>query len=166
MFFYSRRKNPNITYYTYDDFPITNNSEIYYLDAKGQDVVESGEDFFERLTNKTGKTLDRINNDIVITECEDDNHCLSRPNLESESDSENSPEQDLPDTASQKSSDEQETEASPKVKTQDVKEEKEDIKEEQVESSSEDKPKEEEEKEEEEKEEEEEEEERKYRRTS
>ena len=140
--FFIQGENPNITYYTYDDFPITNNSQIYYLDAKGQDVVESGEDFFERLTNKTGKSVDRINNDIVITECEDDNHCLSRPDLESESDSENSPEQDLPDTASQKSSDEQETEASPEVKTQDDKKEKEDI-EEQVESSSEDKPKEE-----------------------
>ena len=48
----------------------------------------------------------------------------------SESDSENSPEHDLSDTASQKSSDEQETEASSKtkkIKTQDDKEEKESI---------------------------------------
>ena len=162
--FFIQGENPNITYYTYDDFPITNNSEIYYLDAKGQDVVESGEDFFERLTNKTGKTVDRINNDIIITECEDDNHCPSRPNLES--DSEKNPEQDLSDTESQKSNDEQETEASPEDKPkeeheeeqeerqedeeekQEDEEEKQEDEEEQVESSPEDKPKEEDEEEE------------------
>ncbi len=107
MCFFVQGENPNITYYTYDNFPITYTSEIYSLDAKGQDVLESGEEFFERLMNKTGKNEDRINNDIIITECEDDNHCLSKPNLDSDSE-----QSDSSDSDSGNSSDEQRDEQS------------------------------------------------------